>query len=79
MPDLAMSAVGTIVLGVPAYIVLWLALRRQPRAIFLFGLALMVVGLGYLIASGATATIGTRTLGLVSGGSAPAVPATPAR
>jgi dipeptide/tripeptide permease len=79
MPDLAMSAVGTVVLGMPAYVVLWLALRRQPRAIFLFGLALMLVGLGYLVASGATAAIGKRAVDLVSGVSAPAGQPAPAR
>jgi drug/metabolite transporter (DMT)-like permease len=46
---------GAIVLGVPlilaAYAALW---RRQPRPIFWFALALILVGLGYLMATGAT-------------------------
>lgn len=66
MPDLAMSLVGTAVIGLPAYVIAWLFLRKQPRAIFWFALALLLVGLGYLIATGATADIGKRVMILIS-------------
>lgn len=67
MPDLAMSLLGTAVIGLPAYVIAWLFLRKQPRAIFLFALALLLVGLGYLIATGATADIGKRAMAMISG------------
>ena len=52
---------GAFILGVPLVVLDWVMLRRQPRAILLFSLALLVVGLGYLAAVGATADI-ARTL-----------------
>ncbi len=80
MPDLTASLIGTAVLAVPAYVVLWLALRRQPPAIFRFGLALLAVGLGYLIATGATADVGQRVMAVWAGASVPnAAPAIPTR
>jgi len=45
---------GAVILGVPLILIAWLLLRRQARAVFLFALALIVVGLGYLAATGAT-------------------------
>jgi dipeptide/tripeptide permease len=45
---------GAVILGVPLIVVAWVLLRRQPRPIFWFALALILVGLGYLIATGAT-------------------------
>ena len=53
---------GAIIVGIPLYLVLWLALRGQPRAIFLFATALCAVGLGYLTAVGATADIAAKLL-----------------
>jgi len=45
---------GAIILGVPLVVLAWAALRRQPRPLLLFALALIFVGLGYLMATGAT-------------------------
>jgi dipeptide/tripeptide permease len=45
---------GAVVLGVPLIVSAWALLRRQPRPIFWFALALILVGLGYLMATGAT-------------------------
>jgi len=45
---------GAVLLGVPALLVAWMLLRRRARAVFLFAVALIVVGLGYLAATGAT-------------------------
>ena len=39
---------GLALIAVVMLIVGWLALRKQPRAIKLFALALCLVGLGYL-------------------------------
>ena len=44
---------GAVLLGVPLIGLAWAALRRQPRPIFWFALALILVGLGYLMATGA--------------------------
>ena len=83
MGDMTASLIGTAVLALPAYVAMWVALHRQPAAIFRFGLALLAVGLGYLIVTGATTDIGKRTLSLVQGANvvkpAPAPPAAPAR
>lgn len=45
---------GAIILGVPLIVLAWAGLRRQPRPILWFALALILVGLGYLMATGAT-------------------------
>jgi dipeptide/tripeptide permease len=45
---------GAIILGVPVILTAWMILRRQPRPVFWFALALILVGLGYLMATGAT-------------------------
>jgi dipeptide/tripeptide permease len=44
---------GAVILGVPLIVLAWVGLRRQPRPIFWFALALILVGLGYLMATGA--------------------------
>ena len=51
------TLVGALLLGIPLVIVSLVLLRQQPRAIQLFSLALIVVGLGYLMAVGATGDI----------------------
>jgi dipeptide/tripeptide permease len=48
---------GAVLLGLPLYVTAWLVLRKQPRAIFYFALALLAVGLGYLTAVGASGDI----------------------
>ena len=53
---------GVIILGVPLLIAEFVVLRRQPRAILLFALALLLVGLGYLMAVGATGDIARAVL-----------------
>ena len=52
-PDIA----GALILAVPALIAAWIALRRQGMALFLFAAAMIVVGIGYLALTGATADI----------------------
>jgi dipeptide/tripeptide permease len=44
---------GAVILGIPLIVVAWVALRRQPRPVLWFALALILVGLGYLMATGA--------------------------
>ena len=53
---------GAIILGVPLLITAWVLLRKQPRVIFLFALAMLVVGMGYLAAVGATGDIARRVM-----------------
>jgi len=57
-PDLA----GAIILGVPLLVAALVILRQQPRAILLFAVALLVVGLGYLATVGATGDIARRVM-----------------
>jgi hypothetical protein len=64
------TLVGLIVLALPL-VVLFSLLFRRRRPIFLFALALIVVGLGYLAATGAAADIGHWALQAL--GSKPAV------
>jgi hypothetical protein len=45
---------GAIILGVPLTVAAWALLRQQPRPVFWLALALILVGLGYLMATGAT-------------------------
>jgi hypothetical protein len=80
MPDPMNSLVGALVIGVPAYVALWLILRKQARAIFYFGVVLLAVGVGYLSATGATADIGKRVMSMTMGATKPSTPApAPAR
>jgi dipeptide/tripeptide permease len=45
---------GAIILGIPLILTAWVLLRAQPRPMLWFALALILVGLGYLMATGAT-------------------------
>jgi hypothetical protein len=56
---MAPELLGGLVVGVPALIVAYLALWRRRRPVFWFALALIVVGVGYLAATGALADIGS--------------------
>ena len=53
---------GAIMLGMPLLLIAWAGLRRQPRAILAFAVGLILVGLGYLAATGATDDIARRLL-----------------
>jgi hypothetical protein len=68
---------GLLVLGVPLLGGGYLALRNNT-AVFRMFVAMVLIALGYLTATGAVNDIGTTVLGAVKGG-APATPAvTPA-
>jgi dipeptide/tripeptide permease len=45
---------GAVILGVPLIVSAWALLREQPPPVLWFALALILVGLGYLMATGAT-------------------------
>ena len=45
---------GAVILGVPLILVAYAALWRRQRPVFWFAVALILVGLGYLMATGAT-------------------------
>jgi drug/metabolite transporter (DMT)-like permease len=51
---------GAAILGVPLMVLAWAVLWRRQRPAFWFALALIVVGLGYLMATGATDDIARR-------------------
>ena len=52
------SALGAMILGLPALAVAWWFLWKRHRPIFWFALAMILIGLGYLAATGATGEIG---------------------
>ena len=45
---------GAVILGVPLILVAYAALWRRQRPVFWFAVALILVGLGYPMATGAT-------------------------
>jgi hypothetical protein len=49
--------VGAAVVGVPALFLAWGFLWRKHRPVFWFAVALTLVGVGYLVASGAAVDI----------------------
>ena len=44
---------GLVLIALVMFLVGWLALRKQPRAVKLFAAALCIVGLGYLATTNA--------------------------
>ncbi len=55
--------IGAFIVGLPAVVVAILLFWRRLRPVFWFALALIVVGVGYLAATGATADIAGTVLG----------------
>lgn len=53
---------GALILAIPSLLIAWLFLRRQ-RPVFLLASALVLVGTGYLMATGATDDIANLVLG----------------
>ena len=51
---LSAKLAGAVILGVPLIVLAWAALWRRQRPVFWFAVALILVGLGYLMATGAT-------------------------
>ncbi|MGD9784336.1 MAG: hypothetical protein AB7E80_13165 [Hyphomicrobiaceae bacterium] len=69
---------GVLILGLPLLLVAWGLLWRRHRQVFFFALALILVGLGYLSATGATDDIAHKVLGKDAFSSAPASNSAPA-
>lgn len=57
------TVLGALIVGVPAVIVAWLVLFNRARPVFWFAVALILVGLGYLAATGALVDIADAVLG----------------
>lgn len=57
---------GLAIMAAIALVVMLAALRRQPRAVWLFALALVAVGLGYLATTQAPTELATFILGAPS-------------
>jgi hypothetical protein len=51
------DTLGGLIIGIPALLIAYLALWRRQRAVFFFAVALILVGVGYLVATGAAADI----------------------
>lgn len=61
------TIVGALVLGVPLVLGAAAFLWRRNRPVFWFAVALIVVSLGYLMASGAANDIGNRVIPQIPG------------
>lgn len=57
---------GALMLGLPLLILAWALFWRRNRAVFWFALALIVVGTGYLMTTGATDDIANRLIPQIS-------------
>ena len=57
---LPLEVAGAALLGGPLVLLAWAVLWRRQRPVFWFAMALILVGLGYLMASGATEDIARR-------------------
>ncbi len=55
--------VGAVIIGLPAVVIAILLFWRRLRPVFWFALALIMVGVGYLVTTGATADIANLVLG----------------
>jgi hypothetical protein len=51
------DTLGGLIIGIPALTIAFFALWRRQRAVFWFSVALILVGVGYLVATGAAADI----------------------
>ncbi len=57
------EVIGALIVGLPALAIAILLFWRRVRPVFWFALALIVIGVGYLMATGATADIANMILG----------------
>ncbi len=57
---------GALIIAIPLILIAWALLWRRARPVFWFALALIVVGTGYLIATGATDDILRRMVPSIS-------------
>lgn len=60
------DSLGGLLVGAVALLIAYAALWRRQRAVFWFAAALILVGVGYLVATGAGADIGRAVLGTSS-------------
>ena len=65
--------IGALILGLPAVVVAWAVLWRRQRAVFFFALTLILIGLGYLMATGASDDIARTVVPGLVGTPVPAV------
>ena len=66
-----MQLLGLAMMAAIALLVMLVALRRQPRAIWLFAFALVVVGLGYLATTQAPTEFAQLVIGTIPPSPAP--------
>lgn len=60
------NLLGAFIFGLPLVILAWAFLWRRRRPVFWFALALIVVGVGYLMTTGATDDIANRLIPQIS-------------
>ena len=57
------TVVGAFIVGLPAILIAILLFWRRLKPVFWFALALIVVGIGYLVSTGATADVANYVMG----------------
>jgi hypothetical protein len=63
---MSQTTLGGLILALPALVAAWGVLWRRERGLFWFAAALILVGVGYLMVTGAAADIANVLLGHVS-------------
>lgn len=58
--------IGAAIVAIPLIIIAWALLRRRARPVFWFATALILIGTGYLMATGATDEIAQRLVPSIS-------------
>lgn len=63
---MSQKLIGAAIVAIPLILIAWAVLWRRARPVFWFALALIVVGTGYLVATGATDEIAQRMVPSIS-------------
>lgn len=66
------SIVGALLLALPALAASWMMLWRRQRPVFFMTAALILVGVGYLVATGAAEDVARKLAPAIAGSPSPA-------
>lgn len=61
------SLIGALLLALPALAAAWIMLWRKQRQVFFFAAALILVGVGYLVATGAAEDVARKMAPALAG------------
>lgn len=63
---MSQTIAGAVIVAIPLIVLAWAVLWRRARPVFWFALALIIVGTGYLTATGTTDDIARRLVPRIS-------------